>query len=288
MATSDCKDALFLKANAKVNLHLGIHPGRDERGYHRADSVMIPLELGNDLIVSRADAPFVLFKPPLSVPVQKSVVYRGVVAFEQAFTPGCSYRISLDRKIPGSAGLGSSSADAGAVLRALAQLNGVPTDDPQLVDIARSLGADVAFFLQASPALLSGAGDVLERAFPQVPMAIALVKPEAGVSTVEAYRAFDEDPIEPVAPDAMVSALESGDASAVAAALYNNLAPAAVALAPEIGECLAWLKAQDGVLGAQVTGSGSCSFAICENDDAAARIASLSPWWACATRTLSA
>ena len=37
------KPPVVLAAPAKVNLHLGVYPGRNAQGYHRTDSVMIPL-----------------------------------------------------------------------------------------------------------------------------------------------------------------------------------------------------------------------------------------------------
>ena len=278
---------LALKAHAKVNLHLGIHPGRDERGYHRADSIMIPLELADDVTVSTSEAPSVSFSPALSIDVEKSVVSKAVRAIAETFAPAQSYRVEVTRIMPGSGGLGSSSSDAASALLGMAQLAGVAPDDERLVRIAQSIGADVAFFLQSDPALYVGAGDVKARTFARLQMPIALVRPEAGVSTPKAYAQFDEDPIEPRAFDGMVDALLRSDTAAVAACLYNNLAPAACVLAPEIGECLAWLSSQEGVLAAQVTGSGSCSFAICASDEDAARIAAASPWWACATRTVA-
>ena len=42
---------------------------------------------------------------------------------------------------------------------------------------------------------------------------------------------------------------------------------------PKVAEVEEWLKAQPGVLGAQVSGSGSSSFALCESRDAADAIA---------------
>lgn len=287
MASPAGMDVIDLKAPAKVNLHLGIYPGRDERGYHRADSIMIGLELADDIIVRRAEAACAAYHPPLSVAMEKSAVFRAIRAFENAFVPQCSFCVDITRNVPGSGGLGSSSTDAAGALRGMAALNGIELDDPRLVAIARSIGADVAFFLEARPAFYVGAGDVCSRTFGPVAMPIVLVKPEAGVSTVEAYAVYDADPIEPARPDAMIEALQAADAHAVAKSLYNNLAPAACAIAPEVGECCAWLSKQPGVLGAQVTGSGSCSFAICESDEAACAIAHASPWWARATRTLS-
>lgn len=279
------KDMLALRAPAKVNLHLGVYPGRDGRGYHRVDSVMIALELADELSVSRAEAAGASFSPHLGIDGEKTAAHKAIRAFEATFTPWCSYHADITRHIPSAAGLGSSSTDAAAVLCAAAKLNDIPTDDPRLIQIACTLGADVAFFLQANPALFVGAGDVHSRSFPQLRMPIVLVKPEAGVSTVEAYGVFDEDPTFPPAPESMMQALLNSDVPAIAASLYNNLAPAAMKLAPEIGECVAWLSGQEGVLAAQVAGSGSCSFAICEGDGAAERIADASPWWACATRT---
>lgn len=285
MACPSLPDRIALRAPAKVNLHLGVYPGRDSRGYHRVDSVMIALELADEVSVSRAETAGVSFSLPLGIDIEKTAAYKAIRAFEAAFTPWCSYHADITRRIPSAAGLGSSSTDAAAVLRAMAELDGIPTNDPLLIKIARALGADAAFFLQPNPALFVGSGDIHSRSFPQLRMPIVLVKPEAGVSTAEAYGAFDEDPASPPAPGTMVQALLDSDIPAIAASLYNNLSPAAVRLAPETGECVAWLRGQEGVLGAQVTGSGSCSFAICASDEAAARIASASPWWACATRT---
>lgn len=285
MARPSHKDLLALRAPAKVNLHLGVYPGRDSRGYHRADSIMIALELADELSVSRAETAGVSFSSHLGIESERTAAYKAIRAFEAAFTPWCGYHADIAHRIPSAAGLGSSSTDAAAVLRAMAELNGIPADDPRLVRIACTLGADVAFFLQPNPALFVGAGDIHSRSFLPLRMPIVLVKPETGVSTVEAYDAFDEDPTPPPAPGSMVRALLDSDIPSIAASLCNNLAPAAVRLAPEIGECVAWLRGQEGVLGAQVTGSGSCSFAICASDEAAARIAGASPWWACATRT---
>ncbi|MFR3090963.1 MAG: hypothetical protein ACLTMP_03800 [Eggerthella lenta] len=43
--------------------------------------------------------------------------------------------------------MGGGSSDAAAALLGAAHLWGVPADDPRIEEAARSLGADVAFFL---------------------------------------------------------------------------------------------------------------------------------------------
>ena len=186
-------------------------------------------------------------------------------------------------------------ADAGMVREGASSLEVegrlfLPGDDEDGTVVRRRVGADVAFFLDPRPALYVGAGDVFDRAFPAIELPLALVMPIAdGGSTVEAYAAFDRKPIAPAGPEPLCAALAAGDVEAVTTLLHNNLAPAARSLCPEVGEVESWLRSRPGVLAAQVTGSGSCSFAVCESQAAALAVAEAArrrpSWRAWATRT---
>lgn len=258
----------------KVNLHLGIHHETDERGYHRVDSVMVPVNLCDTIVVSDAPTLEVCHEPALEVPPEKTTVWRAATLLAEALGVVPNVRIEVSARIPEKAGLGGSSADAGAVLRALAQRWGTDALDERVVGVARRVGADVAFFLNPAPGLYLGAGDVLERTFAEFSMPVALVMPAAGgVSTKEAYDEFDCSGEAPASYEAVCAALESGDVEAMAANIYNNLAPAACALCEEVGAVSEWLAAQPGVRASMVTGSGACSFAICESEAAADEIA---------------
>lgn len=289
MATS----SLELLAPAKLNLHLGIYPGRDERGYHRADSVMIGIALADRVHIAPADNLVVTTSIDCGVPQQRNTAFRAARELCRTFGKDEGYAIHIDKRVPSQAGMGGASSDAASVLLGLCKLWDVDPLDERVVTVARSIGADVPFFLTLNPALLTGAGDVLEQTFPLLEdVPIVLVRPDVGVSTVEAYRAFDADPIEPPSPQAMCAALAKGDARAVAEALYNNLEPAANRLAPVTAEVREWLRQQDWVVAAQLTGSGSCVFGLCESHEAARRIAQDAQetrnWWSCATTTVGA
>lgn len=279
-----------VRTPCKVNLHLGVHAERDVRGYHRVDSVMAPVALFDTVRVSDAPALEVRFSPELGVAPERTGVWRAaeMLASELGLEP--RVRVEVEALIPERAGLGGSSADAGATLRALARHWGTDVLDERVVRVARRVGADVAFFLRPVPSLMSGAGDVLERLFPLLEMPLVLAMPRAeGGSTPEAYAEFDRAPQPAGDPTPMCSALETGDASAVAAALANNLAPAARVLCPEAGEVERWLRARPGVLAAQITGSGTCSFAICASEgdaDAVAGLARSRGWRAWSTKTV--
>lgn len=282
--------SVILAAPAKVNLHLGIYEGRDERGYHRADSVMIALALHDEVAVSAAEGLSVEVVPPLDVPAEKTVVARVALRLAEACGVAANARIRVVRAIPDKSGLGSASTDSAATLRGLCALWGIDEGDPRVREVAMRSGADIAFFLRPVPSWLDGVGDHLRESFPPLPgVPIVLARPAGGVSTVEAYAEFDRLPETPAPVDRMRAALRDGDVAAVAEALYNNLQPAACRLEPEEREVVEAIRACAGVLAAQVTGSGSCAFGICESHEAAeaaADVLAARGWWACATQTV--
>ena len=199
--------------------------------------------------------------------------------------------MTIEKHIPLCAGLGGPSTDAAAVIIALAELWGIDRTDPALDDIARSIGADVPFFLHTSPAFYVGGGDVLATEYPALPATpVVLVKPrEASVSTVEAYRRFDETPVPAEKPGAIASALRSGDAETAYALVHNNLGVISAQMEPQIQVVLDWLRTQDGTVAVDVCGSGACSFAICDTAVTAANLAALAQqngWWSCATELI--
>jgi 4-diphosphocytidyl-2-C-methyl-D-erythritol kinase len=83
--------------------------------------------------------------------------------------------------------------------------------------------------------------------------------------------------------------LDPGDPIAAATAGRNDLEPPAIAILPVIGEILALLGGQEGVILARMSGSGATCFALFEDD--AARdmatsdiVADHPDWWLLPTR----
>ena len=282
-----------IKIPCKVNLHLGIHAQKDQRGYHKVDSLMVPVALYDTVVVDDAPELTVTHEPQLCVLPERTTTWKAAVLLANKL--GISPDVSIDVQvhIPEKAGLGGSSADAAATLYLLAQRWGVDPLDPLVVEVAKAVGADVAFFLDPRPSLMLGAGDTLVETYAStVDAPLAIVLPaETGVVTKEAYDQFDASPIAPESYEQLSSLLRAAGQSTsdqaaadnsaadnqliqqVAKLLFNNLAPAAKSLKPQVAEVEDWLKAQPGVLGAQVSGSGSSSFALCESQEAANAIA---------------
>lgn len=274
-------------APAKVNLRLAIGARRDD-GYHDAVSIMhalalhdtvflriAPSDSGNEKDVSIMMVGCGDVEAPEVAP-EKNIAVRAAHALREALgdrVPAGAQRsvqIRIEKNIPAQAGLGGGSTDAAAVLAGLARLWNIDPDDDDVVHVARSLGADVAFFLKGGCAYLDGVGDNFDHALKPRRDSVVLVKPEGGVSTAAAYTTFDNDPT-PIDAKTAACARDARDAAEIE--LFNNLAPAAESLMPKLAQIRTWLAEQPGVSGALLCGSGSTTFAICDSFDTACRIA---------------
>ncbi len=142
----------------------------------------------------------------------------------------------------------------------------------ELYDIAKRVGADVPFCLHGGCALCEGIGEKLTPA-PSAALPLLLVRGNRGISTGALFRSLDlgKKPARTCNPSsAMLNALEQGSPADIAAALQNDLLPAAVGFAPEIDRYIAAMR-NAGALGASMTGSGSVVFGIFSDMDSAKR-----------------
>lgn len=279
---------ITLKAPAKVNLYLGVGDVRPD-GFHEVTTVLQALELADEVVLAAAPGISLTCEPDPGIPAEENLAYHAAAKLAGALGRDAAVSIAIRKNIPAGAGLGGGSSDAAAVLRGLARLWDLPAGAPELLDVARSLGADVPFFLYRNAALMSGRGDELVRELDAPVIHIVLVWPKRPVSTAEAYAAFDaaRPPASP-GPERLVEALERGEYRKVATRLHNDMTAASSGLVSAIADALALLDTVDGVLGCEMCGSGSAVFGVCETESAAqeaARVARARGWWAASTRT---
>lgn len=275
-------------APAKVNLHLAVGEVRDD-GYHAVTTVLHALAFGDTVVIEPGSSFGFACTPDLGLRAEDNLACRAATAMAARFGRPLDVHISVEKHVPAGAGLGGASADAAATIAGLARLWHLDPGDPGIYETARSLGADVPFFLTGGAALFTGRGDVLERSLAPLDVPVVLVKPAEAISTGEAYAAFDR--LEPSAapdPSALLDALERADVRDVARRLYNNMTAAAVGIVPGVAGALRLVAESRGVLGSAVAGSGSAVFGICETGADASRCAEAAKdagLWSVATRT---
>ncbi len=177
----------------------------------------------------------------------------------RAGVPGT--RVRIRKRIPMEAGLGGGSSDAASTLRALRELWRLRLSDDELASIGRSLGADVAFFLEGGTVLGVERGDLLFPLQDARPAWVVLVKPDFGVSTSDAYGWWDE------AYRSGGSRKRSADRLPHAGLMRgtrdagNDLQPPVAARHPAISRLVRRLK-RSGARAAAMSGSGSVVFGL--------------------------
>jgi 4-diphosphocytidyl-2-C-methyl-D-erythritol kinase len=95
-----------------------------------------------------------------------------------------------------------------------------------------------------------------------------------GLGTAEVYRELGKhhsgEGAMPL-PEALLSALKSGDVESLAGLLHNRLQEPAMSLCPPVKELYGRMKAA-GAAGCLMSGSGSCLFALCRNQREAEQV----------------
>ena len=100
--------------------------------------------------------------------------------------------VTIAKRIPVAAGLAGGSADAAAALVACNELWGSGLSQPQLLEIAATVGSDVAFALLGGTAVGRGRGEQLTPALaPATQYHWVLAFADGQLSTPEVYAALD-------------------------------------------------------------------------------------------------
>ncbi len=173
-------------APAKINLALVVG-ARNADGLHEVATVLQRIDLCDTISLEAAEA--------LAIEgfEQDTIVRSALEAVAAAAGTEPRWRARIVKRIPVAAGLGGGSSDAATALRLANDLLHEPLPPVQLHTIARSLGADVPFFLEPGPQLGTGDGSTLQALGLPQDYAVLLVLP-AGVvkeSTGAIYARFD-------------------------------------------------------------------------------------------------
>lgn len=224
-------------APAKINLYLKAL-GRRGDGYHELDTVMARLDLADFVDVEIGGGEDTLYSSSNIGPLPPdfdgpdNLMLRAVRVFRAAAKgwPREGVALRVEKNIPLGAGLGGGSSDCAAVLRVLNALAPAPLSPKALLNTAKSLGADVPFFVgPRTLARARGIGEVLTGAPPAFQnwagREIILVNPGIVVPT---GRVFQTLGLTNPPPDNNLGPLPEpvpGD---------NDLFPAACKVAPEL------------------------------------------------------
>lgn len=264
-----------LKAYAKINLTLDV-TGKREDGFHTLDTVMQSISLCDDVEIVGTEDPGVRLRCSEEyLPVDlKNTAYRAAREFfRHCGLLNRGVVISLEKRVPGRAGMGGGSADAAAVLRGLNQMYGAGLTVDELAGLGAQVGADVPFCVRGGTCRCGGAGEKITPVAPLPDCFLTICKPPAGMSTPRAYALLDQYPQSRFrATPKMVQALEQGDLRLIGKRLSNRFDETMRLM--QVREIKKTMLAA-GAFGAMMTGSGSAVYGIFDTEQKAKNCAVL-------------
>lgn len=279
-----CGSSIVVHTPAKVNLFFEVLGKRDD-GYHEIETLMCPIDLYDTLYFrEQSDGQIQLECTIASSPGagqtwaadvpggNANLVVRAVEWLRRRTGANRGAAIHLVKRIPTAAGLGGGSSDAAAALLATNELWKLGLSQAELMRGAAELGSDVPFFLAGGAAICRGRGEHVEPVTGLGKLDLVVVRPPAGLSTVDVYRAC-RPAIEPQPVEPLLDALRAGDRHRAGRLLLNRLAPAAAGLSAWMERLRRQLAALD-LVGYSMSGSGSAWYGICRHAGHARRLAS--------------
>ncbi|MCT7356158.1 4-(cytidine 5'-diphospho)-2-C-methyl-D-erythritol kinase [Streptomyces sp. 15-116A] len=273
--------SVTVRVPAKVNVQLAVGAARPD-GFHDLANVFLAVGLYDEVTVTESDELRVTCAGADAgqVPLDRTnLAARAALALAERYGREARVHLHIAKDIPVAGGMAGGSADGAAALLACDALWGTGASREELLEICAELGSDVPFSLVGGAALGTGRGEKLTELEVGGTFHWVFALAGRGLSTPAVFREFDRlgegrDIPEPVASQPLIDALAKGDADALAAAVSNDLQPAALSLFPELADTLAAGRAA-GALAALVSGSGPTTAFLARDAESATAVAQI-------------
>lgn len=272
-------ESVTVRVPAKVNVQLAVGGPRPD-GFHDLANVFLSVGLYDEVTVTPAESLRITCEGPdaAQVPLDASnLAARAALALAARYGRAADVHIHIAKDIPVAGGMAGGSADGAGALLACDALWGTGASRGELLEICAELGSDVPFSLVGGAALGRGRGELLTPLETGGTFDWVFAVADGGLSTPAVYRECDrlrgdaEIPAPEPSP-ALLDALRAGDPAALAAAVSNDLQPAAISLRPSLEATLA-AGTGAGALAAMVSGSGPTTAFLAGSPDEAEKVA---------------
>ena len=237
---------LTLLAPAKLNLFLHI-VGRRIDGYHELQTLFQLLDYGDTVFLKKntnGGLQFTCSNPELET--TDNLIVKAVRALEFTTNRRLNVTIHLDKLLPMGGGIGGGSSDCATTLLGLNKLFELDLPSQTLLDLGKSLGADVPVFINGKSAWAEGIGEHLTKLLLPENWFL-VVKPNVHVATPALF----------AHPELTRNTPTSTIHTALAQTGHNDFEPLVRKLYPTIEsafqQCAPFGKAK-------LTGTGACLF----------------------------
>ncbi|MDO0927320.1 4-(cytidine 5'-diphospho)-2-C-methyl-D-erythritol kinase [Streptomyces sp. TG1A-8] len=271
--------SVTVRVPAKVNVQLAVGAARPD-GFHDLANVFLAVGLYDEVTVTPARELRVTCEGPDAgqVPLDRTnLAARAALALAGRRGVEPAVHIHIVKDIPVAGGMAGGSADGAGALLACDALWNAGASRTELLAICAELGSDVPFSLVGGAALGTGRGERLMALETGGTFHWVFAMAGRGLSTPAVFREFDRLAegrriSAPAASPDLLRALAEGDPDLLAAAVSNDLQPAALSLFPDLARTLDAGRAA-GALTALVSGSGPTTAFLARDAGAAEQVA---------------
>lgn len=251
-----------INAYAKLNLMLNVH-GKLFNGYHSLETVMIPLELHDLLLVEVIDdsSDIIIHTDSAQIPTDNTnILYKCAVLFQKHFGISKGFKVFLKKRIPICSGLGGESADAASFIYFINNYFSLKLKYSDIFYFGRLLGWDVPICYFQQPIYINDLNSTCEFIDCKTRYYFLLIKPDFGISTTQAFINLDKKNILSRNALPLVEALLQTNSN-IGNLLYNAFIFCENRLLNEYNK-LTQISMQLGFDGVSMTGTGSCFYLI--------------------------
>lgn len=243
--------------NAKINIGLNI-VGKRKDGFHDIESVLYPIPELYDVLEAVEGSKMEFTSTGIKIPGENehNLCLRAYQLLKNDFKIP-SVKIHLHKVIPIGAGLGGGSADAAFMLKLLNDLFELKLSDEKLIDYAKQLGSDCAFFIRNKPVYAYEKGDVFDSVELDLSHYVFKIEyPDIHIGTAEAYAGVFPHPSKKSLKEGVQQPIESWRNK-----IQNDFEASVFPNHPVIKE-LKENMYHKGAIYASMTGSGSAVYGI--------------------------
>lgn len=219
----DDLEKIYTKARAKVNLSLNVINKRPDN-YHNLESIFQKINLYDELYIEKTNGEALeLISNLKNVKLEDNIIYKAYIKLKEQYKVIKGIKVTLNKKIPTEAGMAGGSTDCASFILAVNKLYNLNMSEQELIDLGKTLGADVCPCYYNVAVKGEGIGEIITKINTTFKYYILVIKPKISYSTKNMFKKIDETEqlrkFQKSAP--IIEALETDNLELLCNNLYN-------------------------------------------------------------------
>jgi len=172
---------MIFSSPAKINLSLKIIRKRSD-GFHDIDSDFQFLNWGDKIEISPSNK-LSVSTTKIQVSQQENLVTQALKKIESFCDAELNYSVKIEKNIPLGSGLGGGSSNAATAMLAINSFAKLNLSLDVLIELGKSLGSDIPFFLKGLSGKVSGKGEIIVVEADEFDRSFLALKPTISIVT---------------------------------------------------------------------------------------------------------